>query len=433
MFRGLGPLSIFVMISFIITGFSFNIATVNAQTDVGTLQKQIEDKNQQIQTLNAEIQKYQELASKANAQSSSLKQLIAGLEADRSKLNLEIKKINIQIDSTNLNLKDLSSKINVSEDKIKTLQEGLEKSLREISQNDNFHVVLNLLNNKSFSDFFGKIDDQEQFNASIHDKVVLLAGEKATLEQNKTKVEKTKKELSELKGELDGKKKVVEITKTEQQKVLTDTKSQEASYQKLLATRKAQKDALEKEIFEYESKIKFILDPNSIPVSGSSPLAWPLDDVYITQNFGRTVAAKRLYVSGTHNGTDFKAPLGTPIRAMAAGVVDGTGDTDKQCNRVSFGRWILLKYSNGLASTYGHLSVISVSPGQSVTAGQIIGYSGNTGYSTGPHLHLSVYVASAVSVVSRPSASCPGRSLAMPVAAVDAYLDPMLYLPPYKK
>lgn len=401
--------------------------------DVAALQQQIDDKNQKIQALNVEIAKYQALAADASDKGASLKQQINALEQSRKALTVEITKIQTQIDSTNLSIKQLSSKITDSKNKIGSLENGLEKSLREISQNDNFHTVVTLLNNKSFSDFFGKLDEQSQFNSSIQDKVSQIQNEKQKLETNKSAVEKTKQKLSDLQKELNGKKKVVEVTKIEQQKTLTDTKSQEAAYQKLLADATAKKTAFEKEIFDYESKIKFQLDPNSIPQSGSSPLMWPVDDVRITQLFGRTVGAKKLYVSGSHNGVDFGVPIGTTVKSLASGIVAGTGDTDLDCRRVSFGRWVLIKFNNGLAATYGHLSVIGVKVGDKVDAGQIIGYSGNTGYSTGPHVHISVYVATAVNVMTRPSASCPGRNLTMPVSAVDAYLDPMLYFPPYKK
>lgn len=405
----------------------------HAQTvDVAALQREIDDKNQKIQALNVEIAKYQNLASQASDKGASLKQQITVLEQSRKALALEITKIQTKIDAANLNIRQLSSKITDSKNRIGSLQDGLEKSLREISQNDNFHVIINLLNNKNFSDFFGKLDAQDQFNASIQERLSQIKNEKQKLETNKTAVEKTKQELADLQKELSGKKKVVEVTKTEQQKTLTDTKSEEAAYQKLLADATAKKTAFEKEIFDYESKIKFQLDPNSIPQSGSSPLIWPVDDVRITQLFGKTVGAKKLYVSGSHNGVDFGVPIGTTVKAAASGIVAGTGDTDLDCRRVSFGRWVLIKFNNGLAATYGHLSVISVKAGDKVDAGQIIGYSGNTGYSTGPHLHLSVYVATAVNVQTRPSASCPGRSLTMPVSAVDAYLDPMLYLPSKK-
>ena len=163
--------------------------------------------------------------------------------------------------------------------------------------------------------------------------------------------------------------------------------------------------------------------------SDQAKFIWPLDNVRITQLFGVTADSKRLYKSGSHSGIDFGAKVGTPIKAVADGVVAGFGDTDLTCKGASFGRWILVKFDNGLASTYAHLSVISVVDNQRVKAGDIIGYSGNTGYSTGPHLHMTVYDASVVSAQTRPSISCGGKIYKMPIAPVGAYLDPRVYFP----
>ena len=132
---------------------------------------------------------------------------------------------------------------------------------------------------------------------------------------------------------------------------------------------------------------------------------------------------------GFHRGTDLRASVGTPVKAMAEGVVMGTGDTDICCPGASYGKWILIEFNNGLSSTYGHLSLISVSKGQKVSRGQVVGYSGNTGSSTGPHLHVSVYVSDGVKVDSFESKSYRGRTLVQPIASTSAYLNPMDFLP----
>ena len=98
-------------------------------------------------------------------------------------------------------------------------------------------------------------------------------------------------------------------------------------------------------------------------------MGWPLDNIYVTQFFGKTVAAKRLYASGSHSGVDFRAAVGTPVKSMANGIVKGAGDTDTTCVGASFGKWIFIEYENGLSSTYGHLSLIKVKSGQKVKRG----------------------------------------------------------------
>jgi murein DD-endopeptidase MepM/ murein hydrolase activator NlpD len=130
-------------------------------------------------------------------------------------------------------------------------------------------------------------------------------------------------------------------------------------------------------------------------------------------------------------------PIGTPVEAALAGTVLATGDTDlahdaagDQC--YSFGKWIMLEHDNGLNTMYAHLSVISVTKGQSVSQGDVIGYSGMTGYATGPHLHFGVYATAGVKILTLGEfrgATTPCENASMPVAPADAYLNPLSYLP----
>jgi murein DD-endopeptidase MepM/ murein hydrolase activator NlpD len=77
--------------------------------------------------------------------------------------------------------------------------------------------------------------------------------------------------------------------------------------------------------------------------------------------------------------------LGTPVRAAMDGTVSDTGYNS------GLGNFVVLSHHAGWTSVYGHLQTVSVKSGQRIAAGQRIAYSGNTGYSTGPHLHFSVF------------------------------------------
>ncbi|MEI8084222.1 MAG: M23 family metallopeptidase, partial [Actinomycetes bacterium] len=87
-----------------------------------------------------------------------------------------------------------------------------------------------------------------------------------------------------------------------------------------------------------------------------------------------------------HTGDDIGAPSGTPIRAAASGTVVSTDSGG------AYGNNTLISHGGGLATMYAHQSRFAVRPGQKVTQGQIIGYVGSTGWSTGPHLHFEVHV-----------------------------------------
>ena len=95
----------------------------------------------------------------------------------------------------------------------------------------------------------------------------------------------------------------------------------------------------------------------------------------------------RSFDSSFHKGVDFAASTGTPIYAAASGTVVIAGYSG------SAGNWVVISHGGGLTTKYMHMvSTPLVSPGQSVSAGQNIGYVGTTGYSTGPHLHFQVEV-----------------------------------------
>lgn len=83
-----------------------------------------------------------------------------------------------------------------------------------------------------------------------------------------------------------------------------------------------------------------------------------------------------------HRGVDFAAAEGTPIHAMAAGTVIFAQYHD------SWGNYVAIQHSNGITSLYAHQSMIAVNVGDTVIQGQVIGYVGSTGNSTGPHLHV---------------------------------------------
>jgi hypothetical protein len=95
-----------------------------------------------------------------------------------------------------------------------------------------------------------------------------------------------------LKKSLIEKKLAVDISKKEKDTLLIETKNKESNYKKLLADRIKKRDAFEKDLENYEAQLKFILNPNLLPTEGSGILSWPLDNVFVTQLFGKTISAK---------------------------------------------------------------------------------------------------------------------------------------------
>lgn len=129
--------------------------------------------------------------------------------------------------------------------------------------------------------------------------------------------------------------------------------------------------ALESQLME--KRIKTVLLPTMMPIR----------DAYIGSTFGRRIDPI-VGVGALHEGIDFVADIGTPVFASAGGVVK-VAEFHPQ-----FGRLIEIDHGNDFTSRYAHLNKISVKPGQFVRRGQEIAASGNSGRSTGPHLHFEV-------------------------------------------
>ena len=113
-------------------------------------------------------------------------------------------------------------------------------------------------------------------------------------------------------------------------------------------------------------------------------LAWPLpDSAQVTSPFG-VRAHPLLGARRFHAGVDLGVPVGTPVRAAAEGIVRRASD-----DRVS-GRLVLVDHGSGVSTVYCHNDALLVAPGDAVTRGQVIALSGNSGLSTGPHLHYQL-------------------------------------------
>ncbi|MEV5387189.1 peptidoglycan DD-metalloendopeptidase family protein [Streptomyces sp. NPDC052721] len=129
--------------------------------------------------------------------------------------------------------------------------------------------------------------------------------------------------------------------------------------------------------------------PEATRQAAPKPASQPASAGYTLPVTGATVGtgyhvAGSMWSSGYHTGVDFVVPTGTPLKAVAAGTVVSAGWGG------AYGNQVVIKLNDGHYAQYGHLSQLSVSAGQTVTAGQQIGLSGATGNVTGPHLHFEI-------------------------------------------
>ncbi len=393
------------------------------------IRQNILDANKKIEDLQKEIDQYSSLLNANTQQAQTLKNALAALELNRKKLTADLALTTSKITKTTLTLDELADSIAETEIGIEKSAEAVAQGVRSMGAAEDQSLMEELLNQRSISEAWDYVNALRTIQGRVSASLSDLKTSKEKLEAQKAQAELQRVDLVKLQKNLSGQKEVVEYNKTEKSKILTETQNSAAAYQAQLNEKIALREQYEKTLFDYESQLQITLDPNSIPSARSGVLSWPLKSVYVTQYFGKTVSAKRLYVSGTHGGMDLRAAVGTPVMAALTGtVVDTEGVKVK--NGCQYGKWVLIRHANGLSTIYGHLSVVSVSPGDTVVTGDSIGYSGSTGFSTGPHLHFGVYASSAVKIVdssSIGSSNCRGiKTVAAPPAG---YLDPSAYLP----
>lgn len=399
------------------------------------LQGNLNSLSAQIKALDLEIQSFTTKIGKTQGEAKTLKQALANLEDRRTLLSKDIASTKLRIASAQENISFTKGKIDATESVLERNKKALSESLRLLVQSEQFVPVFVgvLAPGSHLSDAVDMLQRGGEASKAINDKVQQLMNVKTTLSLQKATYESRKQTLETLNKTLTNQKELVVQTSKDKTTLLAQTKNKESGYQKLLADKKSKKDKLEIEMLDVESKLHVIVDASKLPSVGKGTIKYPVDKVVITQYFGTTAFSTQnpqVYNGSGHNGLDFGINVGTPIYSALAGTVIGTGNTDTACNGVSYGKWVLIKHANGLTTLYGHLSVISVSAGDKLTTHQKIGLSGNTGYSTGPHLHFTVYASDSVHIsgpTEYKSKVC-GTYLIMPLAPKAGYLNPLSYL-----
>lgn len=398
-----------------------------------TLQAQIDQTNAQIKQLQDEIAQLQKQLTSTTAQKQTLQSAIAALTLNIQKLQKSIALTQAQIKQKDSQISQLNTTISTTTSNITVAEGEVADSLRQLEVLDQESLLAMMLSGGTLSSFFDQSASLASLRTGLENKIEDLNALKNTLQVNKSAAQQKRSELAALQSNLNDQKQGLAISRDSQNQLLTQTKNQESLYQKQITQKQAQEAQFESDLQDFEAQLNLKFNPNTLPATGQGALQWPVDSVRITQYFGNTPFSTQnpqIYNGHGHSGLDLAASPGTPIKAARAGVVLGTGNTDATCPGASFGKWVFIKHNNGLSTLYAHLASFTVSQGQAVTTGQVLGYSDTTGYATGPHLHFGVYASAGSEIASFPSSSCKGKVYTMPVGDLSAYLNPLSYLPP---
>ena len=326
-------------------------------------------------------------------------------ETELEKLTSQIVQVQAELDSLKAQIEDLNYSIEKK-------QEEINEEAAEIERKDNLlkerMVALYEAGDTSYLDVLFNSEDIFDFLSSYSIIQQIVETDTALIEE----LEKQKQQLESDKSNLEADKAKVEEKETEQKikraSLATLQEKKQSEVDKLSADEKAKQDELD----AYNSKLKEIdnaiaealrkaqeeekknnSEPGGNGSSFDGTFAWPLD------YSPRRVTSRMKYRWGRwHKGIDIgtNAETGKRVVAAASGTVVYSAYQSGSSSSAGYGNYLIIYHGNGYCTLYAHMASKSVSTGEKVSQGQLIGYSGNTG-GVAPHLHFEIRRATSVS------------------------------------
>ena len=337
-----------------------------------------DDLDNELQDVQGQIEESRSTQASWQAIITDIAEKLKAIQAELDEATRKLQAIKKEQDQVNLQIKQLQEEIQKAEVQLRARQAILNKRVRVIYMHGQLSYIEVILGANSFSDFANRLELLKRIIRSDFNLIQEIQQRKAAIEAKKVEIEKEKARLDELASEA--------------QKVQDEVKAKKAEQQRVLAHARTQQDAakqMEADLIARSNEIRQIIQSRMQQNSGSDQIVhgsgtfiWPCNGP-ITSPFGyRThpIFGTTIYHSGIDIGVDYN----TPIHAADGGTVILAG----WCG--GYGNAVIIDHGNGLQTLYGHNTSVAVSEGQTVSQGQVIAYSGSTGYSTGPHCHFEV-------------------------------------------
>ncbi len=316
----------------------------------------------------------------------------------------EVANINTQIIAYSDLIADKQDELNAAQKRLEDLQEQNKLRIRAMEKNSLSSYWAVIFQADSFLDMLDRLNIIFQINEADQKLIKELDAAAKEVAQAKQELQDQKAELEATKKELEASQKVLEEKRAEADALLAQLVATGAEYEALVEEAEKDKANLNSEIGKLQTAYDIAkyqeylasrppVTPPSTSTGGtagtgnvtagikwvlpttysrvSSPYGWRIHPVYGDKRF--------------HYGIDLSASSGTPIVAVRDGKVSIATYSS------SAGYYVNIDHGDGFMTRYLHMTHYIVSPGQKVSAGQVIGYVGSTGTSTGPHLHFGIY------------------------------------------
>lgn len=405
-------ITLFLALTMVLTtGFAMDVYGVSRQdleSKKQKIQQEINEAEKKVNELSAEKKETQEYVSALDTKIQLKQDEIDVLQEDVDAIQAEIDALDADIAEKEARIDENQQEIDEKQAEFDTTYEEYCQRLRAMyvsGSASNIEVLLTCPDISSIltrSQMIKSVSEQDSAALdALMTKMSEIEAAKAQLEADRIQLQEDKEERETSKATLVEERDKIEAAKAELKAEVDEANAlikkigaEQSEYLEEISDNKEEQQKIENEI---QSLIRSSSNSGSSSSSSSSSSgsrdSSPSQETAANGKFIYPTTYHKVsggypnYASGRYHGAlDFPCPVGTPVYAVASGTVVFAGW------HYSYGNYVLINHGGGLSSIVAHNSSLVVSAGQSVTQGQVVAYSGSTGNSTGPHVHLEARV-----------------------------------------
>lgn len=347
----------------------------------------------------ADIDALKKDAASLDSKKKELESQLDALADDKAEVLQRRKLLDQQVANTSAQIQNLESQISeyaalitqTEEELAETERQEAEqyelfcKRVRAMEEQGTVDYWSVLFRANSFGDLLSRLDAVNEIMEYDQRVIAQLKALQAEIEEKKVSLEESKAQTESAKGELVAKKKELDAQRQQAIALIQEIQSNENQYESALSALDAEEERIQANIVKLSRELAAQQAAQGKPTQSSSGgYIWPVDSRYITSTVGGRTSPGGVG-STNHKGTDIgRVGYTSPIYAAKAGTVIVSQYSS------SYGNYVVVSHGSGNTTLYAHMSSRKVEVGQYVNQGAVLGITGSTGNSTGPHLHFEI-------------------------------------------
>ncbi len=389
-----------IMLLTLIVGMIPTKASAASSSEIRNQLNQLKEEKKEI------ANQIKEIRGQHKANENEIENLVSqknAIDQEITLLHQQVDNINCQLAAYALLIADKQDELDNAQTRLAELSAKNKERIRAMEEDGGLSYWSIIFKANSFSDLLDRLDMIQEINAADQKRLKEMSRVAELVESAQAELQSEKAELEVVREELDVAELELAQKRAEADEILTQLIAKGKEFELMIDASEALQDELMKEIAqaekdlkeaEYQEWLATYVPPTTRPsgtdttpstdIPSSSGWVSPVKSYTLTSPFGMRKHPILGY-ERMHNGVDMAAPQGTPIYAAKSGKV-----TTTSYQSGGAGYYVSINHGDGFSSVYMHMTHYIVSKGQYVTAGQVIGYVGSTGLSTGPHLHFGI-------------------------------------------